>query len=442
MLVTHHFKEDYLFLKILKMLFVNFLSQHFLFPLPADELQSTFTGESMTNNVRILMTSLYAVSFLVGFVGNTLGLYIICRKCGIKAATHLLIANLACSNLLITLIVMPMSIVFQYIEHRWHGGIGGSITCKLTQYLFLFPIATSILTILVVSIDRFFAVFYPLKGQVFRRPKIMTATIWICSAIVMSPTLGIFKVVSQAERTWSCVSYFGDDPKLADILSKVYYSLNFVILYLLPLLIISVLYALVCYKLYNRKIPGNSRAQVYKMAVEKSKRKVVKVLVMIVAAFALCWLPAHAMHYYVTFHRDVYLAMPPYVFPLLLWISHTNSAIDPCLYILLSQNFRREFRKVINQCGFYKKRKRFESRLSRLTGNFSKRNYETHRLSLRKSLKSGSNFWSFKKADPYRVGWSADQNGIDNAQHAKIFNGSPVAAESCRIKIHLDNHVS
>ncbi|KAL9983695.1 hypothetical protein ACROYT_G005911 [Oculina patagonica] len=394
-----------------------------------DALQS---GGSMADNIKITMTSLYAVSFLFGLVGNALGLYIICRKCGVKAATHLLIANLACSNLLITFIVMPMSVAFLYNEHRWHAGIAGTITCKLSQYLFLFPIATSILTILVVSIDRFFAVFYPLNGQVFRRPKIMTATIWICSAILMSPTLAIFKVISSPDGEWFCVSYFGQDPNQADILSKVYYSLMFFLLYLLPLIVIAVLYTLVCYRLYHRKVPGLSRAQAYRMAVEKSKRKVVKVLVMIVAVFALCWFPAHSMHYYVTFHSEFYARMPSYLFPLLLWISHTNSAIDPCLYILLSQNFRREFRKVLSQCGFYEKKLRFEHRLSRLTSSFSKRNTGAHR--------NGSYKVSLRKTNTYRV----DANDMKDYEKGDT-RGSNMCTcqptEHHRVQQNLDDHV-
>ena len=303
------------------------------------------------------MTSLYTVSFLVALIGNSLGIYIIWRRCGVKAATHLLIVNLACSNLLITLIVMPMSVAFLYNEHRWIAGIAGTITCKLAQYLFLFPIASSIFTILVVSVDRFFAVFYPLSGQLFRRPKIMTATIWVCSAMLMSPSLATFQVISWIDGKWHCVLYFGDDPQMTEDLSKVYYCSLFAVLYLLPLLVIAALYSLVIYKLYRRKIPGQTRARDHAKAAEKSKRKVVKVLVMIVTVFALCWFPAHTMHYLIVFHSDLYLRMPSYIFYLLLWISHANSAIDPFLYILLSQNFRREFQKLMSQCGFYQKKK-------------------------------------------------------------------------------------
>lgn len=289
-----------------------------------------FHDGSMSDSLMILITTLYAITFVIGFIGNSLGLYIICKKCGIKAATHLLIANLACSNLLIVFIVIPTSVSFLYNGHYWLSGISGTVTCKISQYLFVFPIATSILTILVVSIDRFFAVCHPMRGQLFRKPKKMTATIWICAAIVTSPIIVIFKVTPfpSPEIKWSCSQYFGQDPQLADTLSKVYYASLFTLLYLLPLLIITVLYTIIGYKLYNRSIPGMSRSPTFRDRVERSKRKVAKVMVMIVTAFAICWFPAHAVHYYVTFQKEAVSRIPPYAISLLLWISHSNSAIE------------------------------------------------------------------------------------------------------------------
>ena len=265
----------------------------------------------------------------------------------------------------------------------------------------------------------------------------MTASIWICSAILMSPALAIFQVVCDGEGSWSCVLYFGENQQRAHTLYQVYYSLIFVVLYLLPLLIISVLYSLVCYKLYIRRLPGNTGAQAYKIAVEKAKRKVIKVLVMIVAVFALCWFPAHAMHYLIAFDREYYFKIPSYLSPLLLWISHSNSAIDPFLYILLSHNFRREFRKVINQCGLYKKKKSFHRRLSKLSINLSKRNWDTRRIS---SRKSGSNFWSFRRTDLYKAELDEERNGKYNIQHLKAANKKPIAEELLRAA-PLGDHV-
>lgn len=368
---------------------------------------------SMSDSLMILITTLYAITFVIGFIGNSLGLYIICKKCGIKAATHLLIANLACSNLLIVFIVIPTSVSFLYNGHYWLSGISGTVTCKISQYLFVFPIATSILTILVVSIDRFFAVCHPMRGQLFRKPKKMTATIWICAAIVTSPIIVIFKVTPfpSPEIKWSCSQYFGQDPQLADTLSKVYYASLFALLYLLPLLIITVLYTIIGYKLYNRSIPGMSRSPTFRDRVERSKRKVAKVMVMIVTAFAICWFPAHAVHYYVTFQKEAVSRIPPYAISLLLWISHSNSAIDPFLYILLSHNFQREFRKIINQCNF-----RFERRLSRISFTLSRRNVHANR--------TGSIAWSFRRSNSHKVDrYTIRENPIGEGRDLNMRNG-------------------
>lgn len=368
---------------------------------------------SMSDTLMILITTLYAITFVIGFIGNSLGLYIICKKCGIKAATHLLIANLACSNLLIVFIVIPTSVSFLYNGHYWLSGISGTVTCKISQYLFVFPIATSILTILVVSIDRFFAVCHPMRGQLFRKPKKMTATIWICAAIVTSPIIVIFKVTPfpSPEIKWSCSQYFGQDPQLADTLSKVYYASLFALLYLLPLLIITVLYTIIGYKLYNRSIPGMSRSPTFRDRVERSKRKVAKVMVMIVTAFAICWFPAHAVHYYVTFQKETVSRIPPYAISLLLWISHSNSAIDPFLYILLSHNFQREFRKIINQCNF-----RFERRLSRISFTLSRRNVHANR--------TGSIAWSFRRSNSHKVDrYTIRENPIGEGRDLNMRNG-------------------
>lgn len=372
-----------------------------------------FHDGSMSDSLMILITTLYAITFVIGFIGNSLGLYIICKKCGIKAATHLLIANLACSNLLIVFIVIPTSVSFLYNGHYWLSGISGTVTCKISQYLFVFPIATSILTILVVSIDRFFAVCHPMRGQLFRKPKKMTATIWICAAIVTSPIIVIFKVTPfpSPEIKWSCSQYFGQDPQLADTLSKVYYASLFTLLYLLPLLIITVLYTIIGYKLYNRSIPGMSRSPTFRDRVERSKRKVAKVMVMIVTAFAICWFPAHAVHYYVTFQKEAVSRIPPYAISLLLWISHSNSAIDPFLYILLSHNFQREFRKIINQCNF-----RFERRLSRISFTLSRRNVHANR--------TGSIAWSFRRSNSHKVDrYTIRENPIGEGRDLNMRNG-------------------
>ena len=154
-----------------------------------------------------------------------------------------------------------------------------------------------------------------------------------------------------------------------------------------------------------------SRSPTFRDRVERSKRKVAKVMVMIVTAFAICWFPAHAVHYYVTFQKEAVSRIPPYAISLLLWISHSNSAIDPFLYILLSHNFQREFRKIINQCNF-----RFERRLSRISYTLSRRNVHANR--------TGSIAWSFRRSNSHKVDrYTIRENPIGEGRDLNMRNG-------------------
>lgn len=154
-----------------------------------------------------------------------------------------------------------------------------------------------------------------------------------------------------------------------------------------------------------------SRSPTFRDRVERSKRKVAKVMVMIVTAFAICWFPAHAVHYYVTFQKETVSRIPPYAISLLLWISHSNSAIDPFLYILLSHNFQREFRKIINQCNF-----RFERRLSRISFTLSRRNVHANR--------TGSIAWSFRRSNSHKVDrYTIRENPIGEGRDLNMRNG-------------------
>ena len=75
---------------------------------------------------------------------------------------------------------------------------------------------------------------------------------------------------------------------------KIFHIILFVILYALPLSITGIIYFLICRKLWGRKIPGNARDDNC-AAAEKTKRKVVRLLVVIVVVFALCWFPVYVV---------------------------------------------------------------------------------------------------------------------------------------------------
>ena len=243
---------------------------------------------------------------------------------------------------------MPYTIAYLHIGLKWIGGIIGQITCKFVHFSYQVSIPASIFTVMLVSLDRFFAIMYPMKGRVLRNAKIMTTIIWVSSTAYAIPFMIANDILKRNDAHY-CVRFFSpfDNKKSRQI----YYFVTFVLLYCAPLVILMVLYTFIARKLWKRQIPGNvSRARF--TSTEKEKRRIIKGLILIVVVFAVCWLPAHIMHYFVYYRKDIYREISPEIEIFFFWLCHANSTINPCLYVLLSQSYRRRFWRSMQRVFF------------------------------------------------------------------------------------------
>ena len=129
-----------------------------------------------------------------------------------------------------------------------------------------------------------------------------------------------------------------------------FYPYLFLLFYLTPLSVISVLYGLVRFKLWRRKMPGLVTSETERLR-GATKRKVVRTLIIITAVFAVCWLPTQAYHLIFGFDYGLHEQLPQIVMYMCFWLGHTNSAFNPWLYMLLTDKFRRALRDFIH-CKF------------------------------------------------------------------------------------------
>ena len=310
-------------------------------------------------SLKVGMTSVYAVIFIMGLLGNSIGFRVVCRKTGSRSVANLLIANLAFADLLLTLSIVPYSVVHLHIGSLWFGGVVGHFTCTLVFYFFVVSIAASIITILVVSIDRFYAIFYPLRGRLFRKPKIMSVIIWVSSVLLMSPFLLLYGTYKLTDGRYYCgTMWYWEDDKInytkTYYVAKIFNILLFVVLYVIPLAIISGLYILIGRRLWVRKIPGNATDS-NREAQEKSKRKVIKLLSVIVIVFALFWIPTHVIHYFFYIQPEYLPKIPAAVIYVSFCISHSQCSINPCVYIILNSSFRKDFVKTFKLYSFFER---------------------------------------------------------------------------------------
>lgn len=156
----------------------------------------TVGEQLLSNSQMILVISFYVVIFIVALFGNAIGLYVVFVKAVTRKLTNLLIKNLAIADLLVTLTIMPYSVLHMFFKpNQWFGGPAGTVTCKAIFYALPVSIAASIITMVVISLERFCAIYCPLRQTLLRNGKTLTAVIWLISLISMSPYLLLFNVV-------------------------------------------------------------------------------------------------------------------------------------------------------------------------------------------------------------------------------------------------------
>lgn len=144
---------------------------------------------------------------------------------------------------------------------------------------------------------RFIAIWWPLKQMTKSRARFMILCIWLIALSSTIPWLLYFDLVPAAEsfpappNLYLCQEVWppGSNGNLYFLLA------HLVACYLLPMSLITLCYVLIWIKVSTRSIPGDSKdAQMDRMQ-QKSKVKVIKMLVAVVILFVLSWLPLYVI---------------------------------------------------------------------------------------------------------------------------------------------------
>lgn len=300
----------------------------------------------MEEDGKIAITVIYSILFLAAILGNVLVIYVVLGRPGMKSPTNLLLVNMAIADLLFALFMFPLALIRYHVRGLWIGGAFGEFSCHAIFFMSHLPIAGSTTTLIFITLERFFAIMFPYKViKFFRKVWIITVVIWLSSALLMIP-VGIAAVTTEkngqtyCDRDWSV---FGDPAKA----NRTFYDATFVVTYAVPLLLMAILYAVICHKLWRRHAPGHLTAHAQRNSM-LHKRQVVRMLITVVVVFALCWLPTHVQHFLITYRPEVHARLSLVTMVTMNLIGHTNPAINPCLLVGLNIRYRNEFFKLFS----------------------------------------------------------------------------------------------
>lgn len=296
-------------------------------------------------------TFAYCVIGFGSLLGNSLVIFIIFKNRGMRSTINYFIVNMAASDILFTVFVIPRLVSeLHSAPYRWFvGGVLGSFLCKFDFFIQDVSTAVSILSLVAIAVDRFYGVVFPMKaslmsGGTFRR--VILAATWFVGALLHSPYFYAYKLYDDALCMYNWSPFLDHDKT-----STIYVLILSITFFFFPATILTIVYSIIIITLKRQKFPGNQSLK-DKKRVAKRNRSVLRMVVAVVVVFICCWLP---------FNVSIYIALfqwgsnvPCYVSSLFFWvtlIAYSNGCISPCLYFIFNENFRQGFRKVFFRRG-------------------------------------------------------------------------------------------
>ena len=311
-------------------------------------------GENLKEVDRIIMIGAYAFICLFSLVGNSLIIHLVRTRNNIrKNAFNWLLFNTAVADLLDVTTSTAFTLPVFFCGECWISGVVGSILCKLTPFLSVVSICVSIWTLTVIAADRYLAIVCIRRRPLSPRSVVRSIVIvWLLASLIFSGELPKHKLIEEEGESAECTTEWHENKELAQIFEEADMIGKVVLTYAIPLFIMAVLYSSIAYFLWKQRPPGTVNQEAY-IRQKKKRNAIIKMLLMAVAVFAICWLPAHVAHIMTIFYGDIYDNIPIVVHGLFFWFAHANAAIHPWLFIAFSENLRSEVKGI-----FYYLRKR------------------------------------------------------------------------------------
>ncbi|XP_056640774.1 adipokinetic hormone/corazonin-related peptide receptor variant I-like [Diorhabda sublineata] len=298
----------------------------------------TFYNSELWAQPNFREISVYCALFVVAAVGNLTVLISLFRSRHRKSRISLMITHLAIADLIVTFIMIPLEVGWR-LTGRW---LAGNVACKVFLFLRVLGPYLSSNIIVCVSLDRYFAVLYPLRvSDARRRGKIMLTVAWSASFIYCIPQSFVFSVKSPSNvpQFTQCVSFDFFTTPSQEI---AYNFLCVTFMYFIPLFVIIVAYtAIMCEIFRNSKSiqsesqplsDGKIRLRRSAVNIEKAKCRTLKMTIIIVAVYIWCCTPYAIITLWYMIDRESAERLPEWIQETFFIMVVTNSCANPIIY--------------------------------------------------------------------------------------------------------------
>ena len=294
-------------------------------------------SEDVSVATKVILSILYTFITLMSLIGNSLVITTFVMDKHMRSVTNIFILSLAIADMMFTLTCVPfnLGIIFEPTG-VWTFG---PFACKLVPFFMTFAVACSSLTLCCIALDRYVAIVHPHKFKFLQNTKpatILLVIIWTVSSLCSLPNALFYEteLIQPLCKNFKCVWPENRFKLPLEI------WLTLIMLFIVPFLIMSWAYGLIGYHLWIRKPVGARRNSIRNSDMKKS---VIKMLIMVMLVFVLCWSPIMVLN---TLENSMKSLARKHVFYMKLYfqcLCLASSCINPIIYTFMNKKFRDKF---------------------------------------------------------------------------------------------------
>nr|DBA32086.1 TPA: hypothetical protein GDO54_007835 [Pyxicephalus adspersus] len=331
------------------------------------------------------------ITFLILFTifGNILVVIAVLTSRSLKAPQNLFLVSLAAADILVATLIIPFSLANELMGY-WYFG---KTWCEMYLALDVLFCTSSIVHLCAISLDRYWSVSQAIEYNSKRTPKRIKCIIlmvWTLAALISLPPL-IYKGKKEDSNI--------DEPQ-CKLNEEPWYILSSSICSFFAPCLIMILVYLRIYLIAKRRsrkntdssspkertspmeknghrdptglkqsnghgpstmdsvvttkgvllLPKKTKDSVSALSKKKShinrEKRFTFVLAVVIGVFVLCWFP-----FFFTYSLQAICPelcyIPQSVFQFFFWIGYCNSSLNPVIYTIFNQDFRKAFRRIL-----------------------------------------------------------------------------------------------
>ncbi|XP_030638702.1 melanin-concentrating hormone receptor 1 [Chanos chanos] len=282
----------------------------------------------------VILPSIFGIICFLGIIGNCIVIYTIVKKTKCRAkqtVPDIFIFNLSIVDLLF-LLGMP------FLIHQLLGNGSwcfGATMCTVITALDSNSQTVSTYILIVMTLDRYLATVHPFRFNHVRTPLVAGAVVglvWVLSLLSITPVFMYTGLMPLSSGLVGCALLLPNPA--TDIYWFTLYQ--FVLAFALPMVVICVVFFKMLQHMSTTVAPLPPRN------LKVRTKKVTRMAVAICSAFFICWAPYYVLQ---LVHLGVQKPSPAfsYAYNIAISMGYANSCINPFLYIILSETFKRHF---------------------------------------------------------------------------------------------------